>query len=119
MESLGTVKRNIRNAFARKSNAVYALCTYYAALVIRDFRQRQEAEEFWTNRTSLAKDTMFSGAFSELGGEVLGFFMSHTMRYGVYLELANNRQNEAIRPIINEYFPKFKKDLARIYADGI
>jgi hypothetical protein len=35
----------------------------------------------------------------------------------VYLELANNRQNEALRPIINEYLPRFKADLRRLYGD--
>jgi len=46
----------------------------------------------------------------------VGFFLAHTQQYGVYLELANNRQNEAIRPVINEMLPLFQKDLKKLYG---
>jgi hypothetical protein len=71
---------------------------------------------YWINQTNIAKDTVFSQAFKEEGGQVLGFFLAHAIQYGVYLELANDRQNEALRPIINEYMPQFKARLEKLYA---
>lgn len=110
------VKRSIRSEFEKKERAVYALCVYYAGVVLRHFRIHQEMGTYWSNQTNIAKDTVFSQAFKEEGGKVLGFFLAHTVQYGVYLELANNRQNEALRPIINEYLPQFMKKLEKLYA---
>ncbi len=117
MGNTGTeaVKQQINAEFERRKKSVYGLCVYYAGLVLRHFRTRQAGNTYWENRTNLAMDTVFSGAFKE-GEDVLGFFLAHTMEYGVYLELANNRQNEALRPIINEYLPQFKKHLERLYT---
>ena len=116
MQSIDTVKRNIHAEFNRRRDAVYALCIYYSGLVLQHFRMRQEGNTYWENRTNLAKDLVFSQPFMEDGGNVMGFLLAHTVHYGVYLELANNRQNEALRPIINEYLPKFKADLEKLYA---
>ena len=109
------VNKNIEEIFARKKIAVYALCLNYAAQALARFRQRQSLNTFWENRTGLAKDTVFTGAYQE--NEIFVWYMAHTQQYGIYLELANNRQNEAIRPIINYYEPKFRRDLAKIFAD--
>lgn len=116
MQSTDTVKANLRLIYNRRYQATYALCIYYAGLVLQHFRMRQEGNTYWENRTNLAKDLVFSQPFMEEGGNVMGFLLAHTVHYGVYLELANNRQNEALRPIINEYLPKFKADLERLYA---
>lgn len=117
MGNTGTeaVKQQINAEFERRKRSVYGLCSYYAGLVLRHFRTRQMGNTYWENRTNFAKDTVFSGAFKE-GEDILGFFLAHTMQYGVYLELANDRQNEALRPIINEYLPQFKKHLERLYT---
>jgi hypothetical protein len=56
---------------------------------------------------------MFSNAF--IDGNDVGWFLSHGVQYGVYLELANDRQNEAIRPIIRELLPQFKKDVEELF----
>lgn len=112
----GLVKSNIRNEFNKKQKATYALCLYYSGVVIREFRQRQSTDSYWMNQTNLAKDTVFSNAFYEEGGLVMGFFLAHAVQYGVYLELANDRKHEALRPIINEYLPEFRKRLEKIYA---
>ncbi len=115
MDSIDTVKRNITSEFERRRKSVYGLCAYYAGLVLRHFRMTQAGNTYWENRTHLAMDTVFSHAFKE-GDDVLGFLLAHTVQYGVYLELANNRQNEALRPIINMYAPQFKKALERLYT---
>ena len=112
MESTGTeaVKQKINSEFERRKRSVYGLCVYYAGVVLRHFRTRQAGNTYWENRTNFAKDTVFSKAFKD-GEDVLGFLLAHTMEYGIYLETANDRQNEALRPIINEYLPQFKKHL--------
>ena len=118
MQGTGLLKNNIGIIYnERKKAALYGLCTYYAALALRTFREIQRRDYFWMNQTYLAMDTMHTGAFKE-GKDMMGWFMAHTQQYGVYLELANNRQNESIRPIIKRYLPRFRADVQRIYSDN-
>ena len=94
--------------------AVFALSLEFAAKALNDFRQRQGTNEFWTNRTKIAKDTVFADAFLEQN--IVGWFIAHSVEYGVYLELANNRQNEALRPIIRKWVKPFRRELKKLYA---
>ena len=56
---------------------------------------------------------MFARAFKDQ--EEIGWFLSHGQDYGVYLELANDRKSEAIRPIIIELLPKFLREINKLY----
>ena len=57
---------------------------------------------------------MFSNAFRTRNS--IGWFMAHGINYGVYLELANDRQNAAIVKIVKELLPEYKKGLKKIYG---
>jgi hypothetical protein len=113
-----TVGQNIEAIFARKRAAVVMLCLNYAGLILAEFRQRQGngqgPGEFWDNQTTAAARTVFSDAFVE--DDELGFFIAHMVEYGVYLELANDRAHEALRPLIEKFYPPFRKDLEEIYG---
>jgi hypothetical protein len=82
-----------------KRAKIFALSLDYAGRAINEFRAAQSNELFWRNRTNDAFNRMFSDAFV-IEENVVGWFLSHGVEYGVYLELANDRQNEAIRPIV-------------------
>lgn len=56
---------------------------------------------YWTNRTGDAAARVFGEVF--FSDKAVGFFMAHGVEYGIYLELANNRQNEALRPLVEIY----------------
>ena len=117
MQDSGTakVKQNISNSFVRKQTAIYALCLHYSALALQYFRAEQSANKFWTNRTNLAMDTVFSGAYKEYN--LVGWFMAHTLQYGIYLEKANNEKHASLAPTINHFYAPFMRDLRSLYAD--
>jgi len=114
MATAHNVGRNIASIYERRRVQVYALCLLYSAKALQSFQVRQMNNEFWQNRTGIAKDTVFSKAFKD--GDVVGFFLAHTQQYGISLELENDRRNEAIRPVINEMLPLFQKDLKKLYG---
>ncbi len=118
MQDNGTAKVNmtIEQLYERKRIAAYALCLHYAAKALQYFRSEQESNRFWINRTGLAKDTVFSGAFKE-GQDIIGWFMAHALQYGAALELKNNRKHEALRPVIEYFHPEFMYHLRGLYAD--
>jgi len=107
-QDVNKVKKNIASSYHRKRAALFVLSLDFAGRIINDFRQIQEGSElYWNNQTGDAAKTMFSEAFQN--DNEIGFFLSHYERYGIYLELANDRQNEAIRPLILKWAPRFYK----------
>ena len=91
---------------------LFALSLSYAGKAINQFRAFQDGNVFWDNQTNQAQNRMFSNAFIEK--DVVGWFLSHDVEYGVYLELANDRQNEAIKPIIEILAPQFFADARKL-----
>jgi uncharacterized protein (DUF2336 family) len=114
-----TVIRNIASIYERRRAAVYALCLSYAARALNKFRADQPAVpgtagKYWNNQTGQAAARVFANAAME--ENVLSWFMAHAVQYGVYLELANDRKHEALRPIIQEFIEPFTKDLRELYV---
>ena len=111
---VGRVSRRIRSIYERRRLAVYALSLSYAARALNYFRQNQDNNAYWVNRTYQARDRVFADA--QIEGDIVSWFIAHGVDYGVYLELANNRKSEALRPTIVHFFDDFKKDLERLYG---
>ncbi len=111
------VAKNIDKIYRRRTAALYALCLYYSALALQYFKRHQAKDQYWTNQTGLARDTLFSGAYRD--SDAIGWYMAHMQQYGVHLELKNNRRNESIRPIMARYSGRFLEDVKRIYGSDM
>lgn len=114
LDGVAAIKTAIGGEFERRKTMVYALCKMYAGLVLQRFRQKQAQDKFWHNRTNTAYDTVFSDA--EVVEGAIYFFLAHTVEYGVYLELANDRKHESLRPTVMAFYSRFTKDLEALYA---
>ena len=112
-DDIRRVLSNTDKIYQERRVKLFALSLSYAGRAVNLFRQRQSGGEYWENQTNQALTRMFSNAF--IDGDQVGWFLSHGVQYGVYLELANDRQNEAIAPIIRELAPKFFKDVKELF----
>jgi hypothetical protein len=93
------VAKNIQRIWNEKNvPAIFALAEKHKADALDDFHQRQASDAFWQNRTGQAYIRVFAQSFKKVNA--VGFYMAHGAPYGVYLELANNRLHEALRPIV-------------------
>lgn len=101
--------------YNKKRLAVLALCKRYAARAIQDFQELQAEDYYWENQSHFAMDLMFAKAFQDKASDSVGFFMSHGVSYGVYLELANDELYAAIKPTINALLPDFERDLKKLW----
>jgi hypothetical protein len=101
-----SVGSKIDSFFDRKIAALYAEAQRLAAEALAELQGQQRDNQFWNNETFQALQRLFADAFQD--DDAVGFFLAHGVEYGVYLELANNRQNEALRPMIEKYALKFK-----------
>ncbi len=107
------VLKNIDNIYKRYRIAVKEIAKHYALKAKADFVKEQGEEKYWENQTNQAMDRMFTKAFVELS--IVGWFMAHGVEYGPYLELANNGQNQSIRPTMAKFAAPFLKDVQEIF----
>ena len=112
-QDINKVIQQTRKIYGIKAVKLYALSLSYAGKAINMFRSFQSGNVFWDNQTDDAMKRMFSKAF--IDQSEVGWFLSHGVEYGIYLELANDRQNEAIKPIIEILAPQFFRDAKELY----
>jgi hypothetical protein len=99
----------------RRRRTLLALCQYYSVVIVQEFRKRQAENEFWNNQTYTARDTVFSEVIDN-GAHSIGLSLAHYVDYGVYLEFANNRQNQMIMPMMESIMPRLMADVKTIMA---
>jgi hypothetical protein len=114
------VKDKIAEAYRRRRNAAIALGKRYAlwakqAIVDLQGTEQQMAGDFWTNRTSQAIRGVV--AFSGASQTDVFWGVAHTMEYGKWLELANDRKHAALEPAVKELSPDFMAAIHKIYGD--
>lgn len=114
-EDIARMKQTFKGVYLRKKNSMNALCLQYAGYALQRFRQKQKNNAFWKNQTGSLFNNAFSG--SEITQEFIGFYLSLTEDYGKYVELANNRKHEAVRPTVMAFYSRFMRDVEKIYAD--
>lgn len=101
-----SVGANVASIYERKVAALYAEAKRLAEEALQEMQTEQANNEFWDNQTRQAMLQLFSDAF--LDADSVGFFLAHGVEYGVYLELANDRQNAILVPTIDRFALKFK-----------
>jgi hypothetical protein len=107
--------------FFRRVAMLEALNRYYAVQAINYFLSVQPPGidipgKFWDNKTAQAATRMFANSFRE--GNDYGWFISHGVDYGVYLELANDRKHQALWPIIKRFSSRYFADVKKIFGGG-
>ena len=116
-KQIAVLNLNIESIMGRKVLAAVALCHMYAGLSLQAFRLAQAQDAFWNNQTNMAYNTVFSGVV--LTEQFVGFYLAHLLEYGVYLEMANNRLHESLRPIVTGLVDQFVEDLKKIFGDDL
>ena len=107
LQDARSVSQKIQGHYDNKLRpSIEALALAHLGAMLEHFHQVQPSGQgktgrFWTNRTGDAESRVFGEVFST--DEAIGFFMAHGVDYGIYLELANNRQNESLRILIEIY----------------
>lgn len=107
------ILQRINGTYERRRAALYALSLQYAARALNDFRAKQSQNVYWLNRTGSARDLVFSDAY--LQESMVGWFIAHGVEYGVYLELANDGQNQALRPTVEQFAQAYFEDARKLF----
>jgi hypothetical protein len=120
LTGIDELKSNLKSIYERKRAAAYAISLEFAQMAWNYFQTQQAARpatpgKYWNNQTAQAAARVFADAFMD--SKTVGWFIAHGVDYGVYLELANDREHESLRPIIQRYAGRYLERIKSLYAD--
>lgn len=94
------VRRRMRQYGQDVRNAVKSIADNYAAEIERDAKVNAP----WEDRTANARQGLFTHVEQE--NDRTTIYLSHTMDYGVYLELKNYGRYAIILPTLERFYPR-------------
>lgn len=100
------------NRMASKLGAVILMFASTKASLIQS---QMKTERPWTDRTGMAK-ALLSARVSRPNLTTVRITLAHGVDYGIWLELANNKNYAVLQPTIEKEAPGIVKDLGDIMS---
>lgn len=99
----------------RMGTKLGAVILMYAATKASEIEAKMKVGRPWTDRTGMAK-AMLSAKVSQPSSDVVRITLAHGVNYGIWLELANEKNYAIIGPTIREESPRIVTDLGDIMS---
>lgn len=103
------LSRNL-NAFNKNLGAAVLM---YAATKAVNVESYMKLNRKWTDRTGKAKATL-NTKISQPNDHTVRMTLAHGVDYGIYLELAHEKNYAIIQPTLNKKAPEIMKDLKNL-----
>ena len=92
-----------------------ALLLMYSATKAEKIKADMHSNRKWTDRTGMAKTTL-DAKVSQPEEDIIRITLSYGVDYGLWLELANEKNYAIIAPTINDEGPRIISDLQDIMS---
>lgn len=106
-----TLKKNLDNMSVKLG----AVVLMYAATKASEIESKMKLNRPWTDRTNMAK-MMLSAKVSQPSDNLVRITLAHGVDYGIWLELANEKNYAIIAPTVEEEGPRIVKDLDNLMS---
>lgn len=106
-----TLKKNLDNMSVKLG----AVLLMYAATKADELESKMKINRPWTDRTFWAK-RMLSAKVSQPNKNTVRITLAHGVDYGIWLELANDKNYAIIAPTIREEGPRIIEDLDNLMS---
>ena len=106
-----TLKKNLD----KMSVKLGAVLLMYSATKASEIQAKMKLNRPWTDRTNMAK-TLLNAKVSQPEPTLIRITLAHGVDYGIWLELANNKNYAIIAPTINEEGPRIIEDLDNLMS---
>lgn len=108
---IDALDHNLRKFDDRARRAIKATLDYQAAK--SETWMRTNAR--WTDRTTNARNGLFATVDDTLGDDTWLLVLSHTVSYGIWLEVANNGKYAIVRPAWLKANTEVMRRLAKLF----
>lgn len=106
-----TLKKNLD----KMSVKLGATILMYASTKANELQSKMKLKRRWTDRTGMAK-TLLNAKVSQPNKNTIRITLAHGVDYGIWLELANEKQYAIIAPTVREEGPRIVKDLNNLMS---
>lgn len=106
-----SLKKNLDGMTAKLG----AVVLMYSATKASEIESKMKRNRPWTDRTNMAKVTL-RARVSQPNEHLIRTTLAHGVDYGIWLELAHEKNYAIIAPTINEEGPKIVEDLNNLMS---
>lgn len=92
-----------------------AVVLMYSATKASELQAKMKMNRPWTDRTGMAK-AMLSARVSQPDTDTIRITLAHGVEYGIWLELAHEKNYAIIAPTIREEGPRMVSDLRNLMS---
>lgn len=103
------VARNLEAEMGRRTAAIYALLDNWG----KQLEGQAKTKAPWTDRTGHARQGLHGGVFQE--GPDLVLFLSHSVEYGIWLELAHAGRYAVLKPTMEVNYPQIVATVKKLW----
>ena len=101
-----TLEKNID----KMSDKLGAVVLMYSATKASELQAKMKTNRPWTDRTGMAK-ALLSAKVSQPSPTIIRITLAHGVDYGIWLELAHEKNYAIIAPTVREEGPRIVSDL--------
>lgn len=106
-----SLKKNLDNMSTKLGTVVLM----YSATKASELQAKMKMNRPWTDRTGMAK-TMLSAKVSQPSQNVVRITLAHGVDYGIWLELAHEKNYAIIAPTVRDEGPRIVSDLDNLMS---
>lgn len=92
-----------------------AVVLMYSATKASELQAKMKVNRPWTDRTGMAKATL-NAKVSQPNQNIVRITLAHGVDYGIWLELAHEKNYAIIAPTIREEGPRIVNDLSNLMS---
>lgn len=105
----------LTSSLGKMSDKVGAAVLMYAATQASQMQAYMITNHKWVNRTFMAEKTL-SAVVSQPNVNTVRITLAHGVEYGIWLELAHEKNYAIIQPTLNVYGPRVVEDMNNLMA---
>jgi len=104
------VNSSLSKGIDKVSSKIGIAVLMYCATKAKEIEFQMKANRPWTDRTNMAKATL-SAKVSQPNPTTIRITLAHGVEYGIWLELANEKNYAIVGPTVRDESPRVIKDM--------
>lgn len=106
---------SLKKNLDKMSTKLGAVILMYSATKASEIQSKMKLNRPWTDRTGMAK-ALLTAKVSQPSSNIVRITLAHGVDYGIWLELANEKNYAIIAPTIRDEGPRIVEDLDNLMS---
>lgn len=108
-------KSSLKSGLDKMSVKLGAVILMYASTKASELQSKMKLNRPWTDRTGMAK-ALLTAKVSQPSKQLVRITLAHGVEYGIWLELAHEKNYAIIAPTVREEGPRIVQDMDNLMS---